>query len=816
MDRSPIGTARGPWQVRTSFRSALVACTVAITSLAGIHAQHPDPAWDPTTLVKPAHTPLAEEYVWTAQDAAVLRPDHAKFNYHTTEKKIEPHYFRAVFNVPKIPEDATLYVVGPRAVKAWINGIEVMDTTADAQSPMATHVFAGSIAKALHPGRNTIAMEAVRGRGIVAASDAAVVQQIAFGESLIAKIVPAAEGVDAPALLRTNPAWRSTTTAAEGWQAAGFDDAAWMPVKTLGAIESRAEFYQWNLDAGLYNWPGYMGMSPALRTYSVQPMAITHPVAQVSESSSSIIASWVLVDFGREIAGRLLVESAATHTVGFLASYGESEDEALSGKNYLGNFTVRVPPGGTARGPKSGFRYVWLRFFGNETENALRTIHAEGIAYPVEYRGSFRSSDPMLNRIWEAGAYTAHLCMQDGVWDAAKRDRGWWAGDLDVAGPVIASVFGESKLLNQTLIKLIPPRGENVNGIPSYSALWITALADLYRRTADPELLAGKHDALLALLARMDEEFDEQGKFVNKGHHWMFVDWSKDLYAFTPEAAEGTQFTMVRGYREGAGLLAQMGDAEQTAHYAARAEALAMQLRKQFANTQGSYGERWQMNAMAVLAGVAEKQDYNPIWTNSLSETNADARQTISPYFNDYVLQAMARMNRRADAVQWLRTYWGGMMDEGATSLWEAYDLHWPKQNPHKYLEADGRVGYFVSLAHAWSGGPTSWMMDELLGVHADAPGYAQATIRPELAGLQWIEGTVPTPHGAIHVSMHAATTIEVELPAGVEAELLVPLPHAGAVVDVNGSAVKTTPVEQGARAAVALKGPGTFEVVSR
>jgi hypothetical protein len=797
-------------------RTAIAVCIVAYATSTFANAQHLDPAWNPSALVKPAHTPLPEEYIWTANDAAALRTDHAKFNYRTLDKKIEPHYFRTTFELKQPQSNATVYVAGPRAAKVWMNGALVLDATADATSPLPSHVFSASVQAALHPGLNAIAVEAVRGRGIVAASDSLVIQQLSFGETLAVKIAPAAHGLDAPALVLSNGAWRSSTTFSEGWQTPAFDDAAWPRVQSLGPIENRAEFFQWNLDAGLYDWPGYMGMSPSLRTYTVAPVAITHPLHGIPEERSD--ASLVLVDFGREIAGRLIIESAANNDVKFLASYGESEGEALRSQHYLGRFEIRVPPHGVARGPKSGFRYVFLRFVNGETYASLRYIQAEGIAYPVTYKGSFRSSDPQLNRIWEAGAYTAHLCMQDGVWDAAKRDRGWWAGDLDVAGPTIASVFADSSLLDQTLTRLIPPAGQHVNGIPSYTALWITTLADLYRRSGDHELIANRHGTLLALLARIDEEFDEQGKFLNKGHHWLFVDWSSGLYAFTPEAAEGTELEFARGYREGAWLLEQMGDNANAARYNTRATTLSEKLHHEFANAQGSYGERWQLNAMAVLAGVANANEYPAIWHDSLSQANASTTQTISPYFNAYVLTAMARMNRRAEALAWIRTYWGGMMDEGATSLWEAYDLHWPKDNPHHALVADGRTGYFVSLAHGWSSGPTAWLMDELLGVRAIEPGYSKAVIRPDLAGLEWMEGSVPTPHGLIHVSMHKApqTRIEIDLPAGVDAELLAPLSHAAAIINVNGKTATFTVEEDGARARIALHGAGHFIVTSR
>lgn len=791
------------------FGCRIATCAWAVLLSSAAHAQHLDLAWNPVSLTRPAHTPLAEEYIWTSDDAAVLRADHAKFNYHTVSKKIEPHFFRSSFEVKKLPASATLYLAGPRTAKVWINGILALDATIDSQTKLPSQVFSAPVQQNLRPGRNTIAIEAVRGRGIVAASDSPVIEQIAFGESLVAKIVPAEAGINAPALIRTSAQWRSSTVVTNGWQSESFDDVNWKPAQTLGPIESRAEFFQWNLDAGLYNWPGYLGLSSALRIYSLAPTAITHPQQGVPADSGD--NAHTLVDFGREINGRLLIES--DNPAHLSACYGESEYEALSCEHYLGRFTLLLNPHTTARGPKSGFRYVLLE---HSDSVASAKIRAEGIAYPVEYKGSFRSSDEMLNRIWETGAYTAHLCMQEGVVDGAKRDHGWWAGDLDVAGPVIASVFGDSKLLGETFTHLLPPAGAYVNGIPGYSGLWISALADLYRRTADRSLIANKHDAILALLAHMDQEFDAKNHFLNRNKRWLFVDWSHDLFASTPEASEGTAFEFVRGYRDAAWLLAQIGDTEASTRYEARARSLATALHTQF-SSDGVYGARWQLNAMAVLAGIAEPRDYTAIWQASLGTASADARQTISPFFNAYVLQAMARMDRRTEALQWMRTYWGGMLDEGATSFWEAYDLHWPKKEPHRYLEADGRVGAFVSLAHAWSSGPTAWMMDELLGVHADEPGYRHATIRPDLAGLSWIEGAVPTPHGLIRVAVRSVpkSKIEITLPAGVTANLLAPLPRANAKLLVNGRPAIFTSTENGTRASIALRGPARYIITT-
>ncbi len=78
------------------------------------------------------------------------------------------------------------------------------------------------------------------------------------------------------------------------------------------------------------------------------------------------------------------------------------------------------------------------------------------------------------------------------------------------------------------------------------------------------------------------------------------------------------------------------------------------------------------------------------------------------------------------------------MLNEGATSFWESYDLRWPKTNPHLSLQADGTSGYFVSLAHGWSAGPTAWLSENILGIRPVTPGYKRVTIDPDLMGLDW------------------------------------------------------------------------------
>jgi alpha-L-rhamnosidase len=760
-----------------------------------------DPTRNPITTAQALHTPLPEQYLWTSGDLTALRRDRSDFPASQTQLRTDPHFFRAHFRLTTVPAAATLYLAGPREAHVYLNGHLIADFTSNIDAPINFRVFHANVTEALSPGENTIAIEAVRGRGVSSGGSIAT-QQLAYGEVLVAKILPATFGVDTPALIMTDANWRSTATRTSHWQDPAFNDRDWPAAASLGSVEGYLDFFQWNADAGMYAWPGYMGMSEPLRTYDLKPQAITHIYAGRSRLtnldalnkpstnpftitlptiSTDEEAPSLLLDFGREVAGRLLVESDCDCITTLSIAYGESEIEAMStgltpgrhGGNYLGTNLLEVPAHGTARGPKSGFRYVRISFLGGASVTTFKSIRVEGIYYPVTYVGHFQSSDPLLNRIWETGAYTAHLCMQDDIWDAIKRDRGRWAGDLDVAGRVISTVFGDSLLIKNTLRHLVPEStgpAPPINGIPGYSALWITSLYSLYLHSGDKDFLASQRDNLLRILAGMDTTLDATtGLLASNQQAWLFVDWAPALNINSPETRIGTHLQYIRAYTAAARLFSYLGDAGNSAKYDARARKSIAAAQAAFRDPRtGTYGTTWQVNALAALA--IPDSDNVAIWINVLSHVKQDspADPVISPYFNAYVIDAMASLGHRREALEWIRQYWGGMLAEGATSFWEAYDLRWPKSDPHLSLQADRTSGYFVSLAHGWSSGPTAWLQEKILGVTPLDPGYDTVDVHPDLLDLTWAYGTVPTPHGLIKINLDKQRGIILDLPRGV------------------------------------------------
>ena len=282
-------------------------------------------------------------------------------------------------------------------------------------------------------------------------------------------------------------------------------------------------------------------------------------------------------------------------------------------------------------------------------------------------------------------------------------------------------------------------------------------------------------------------ELDGRGLFANNRKAWPFVDWAPDFNGDTPRARAATHLFLVRAARDAVFLLYEMGDEANAKRYAKWAEDLTEAAQRYLFDIKTHLvSDRRQDNAMAIYAGVADPEQTQAIYDNILKPDSAAWKQIATPYYNNYIIYAMSMAGHTSETLGVLRNYWGGMLNEGATSWWEAYDPSWEKQDFHAHLEADNGKGYFVSLAHGWSAGPTSWLTERVLGVRPTGGGFKTLDVAPELGDLAWAEGDVPTPRGNLHIRVEKQAfglKLSANVPAGSRATLSVP----GKTVFVSG-----------------------------
>lgn len=280
----------------------------------------------------------------------------------------------------------------------------------------------------------------------------------------------------------------------------------------------------------------------------------------------------LLLDFGKEIQGGIQLVTgmpASQKPVRIRVRFGESVSEAMceiDGKNGATNdhavrdFQLSLPWLGVAEVGNSGFRFVRIDLPDDSVELQLKEIRAIATYRDIPYKGSFRCSDERLNQIWQTGAYTVHLNLQEYLWDGIKRDRLVWIGDMHPEVMTVNTVFGYNEAVPKSLdlTRNITPLPNWMNGISSYSIWWLLIQRDWFRYQGDWTYLQSQKDYLVDLLKVLISKVDASGREHLDGMR--FLDWPSNE---NPEAINaGLQALMVQAMKYGAELCSLLQEPE--------------------------------------------------------------------------------------------------------------------------------------------------------------------------------------------------------------------------------------------------------------
>lgn len=490
--------------------------------------------------------------------------------------------------------------------------------------------------------------------------------------------------------------------------------------------------------------------------------------------------SSVLLDFGKEIQGGIQIVRAMSgdkNASRFRICFGESVSEAMSSVDAAGttatnehsvrDFEISVPWLGAVEYGNTGFRFVRLDLLGEDTESLLVAVRGISRYRDIPYVGQFRCSDERLNQIWQTGAYTVHLNMQEYLWDGVKRDRLVWIGDMHPEVMAVNAVFGNHKVVQKSLdyVRNSTPPTVWMNGICSYSMWWIIIHHHLYEYYGDLSYLREQHVYMKELLHTIMANIDGSKENFRDGR---FIDWPTSE---KPDAIHaGLQALSVRTMEAGADIAGWLGDSglkEECAEVASR-------LRKYRPALTSSK----QAEALLYLEDMADAdQTRNVILSGGATG--------FSSFMGYYMLEALAKSGDYDKAMKMISDYWGAMLDLGATTFWEDFDYSKASGAGRideivpegKYdIHADGGaycyVGLRHSFCHGWASGPTIWLSSHVLGIEPVEPGFKKVRINPHLGSLEWAEGSYPTPYGPITVShrKNADGTVKskIQLPMGV------------------------------------------------
>lgn len=475
---------------------------------------------------------------------------------------------------------------------------------------------------------------------------------------------------------------------------------------------------------------------------------------------------YIILDYGREIVGGVRVLSYFSEKgVPVRLRFGESVAEVcaeIGEKNAtndhaLRDFRMDIPQLSDGVYGDTGFRFLRVDA---EEKLALTALVAVDRRCDLPIVGGFSCDDARIDEIYATARETLLCCVQNGyIWDGVKRDRLVWIGDLHPeALGLLATVGGCENIKNCLRLAVSQtPLPAWINGIPAYSLWWIVNLHDFYAHTADRALLEELSDYFVRLLQQIDPFVRGDG---TTAFPYDFLDWP----------THGQEDELMGQ----AGLLALAMEKAVRLSKVLSVDTPAGDILSRVRRGSGKRSK--QAEAMRCLAGLTGREETEKILLK-------DGPRGISTFMSYYILRALAECGRGENALDFLKEYYGGMLDVGARTFWEDFSLDWkggridglPKEGEkdiHGDYGAFCYQGFRHSLCHGWSCGPIPFLMHVVLGVRIVGEGCTKIAVVPDLCGLKRAEGSYPTPFGPLHIrhEMRGGKLLtDIDAPDGVE-----------------------------------------------
>lgn len=418
----------------------------------------------------------------------------------------------------------------------------------------------------------------------------------------------------------------------------------------------------------------------------------------------------------------------------------------------------------------------------SDTELLISEAGLRYVRYPVTKEGTFRCSDHLLERIYDAGKHALEICRQSIHLDSpAHQENLGCTGDYYIESLAEYFAFGDTALTRFDLLRTadLLRQGDGRMFHTSYSLIFLQMLWDYYQFSGDRYIFSQVLDAIELLMDRFSGY--EAGELIENPPDYVFVDWLEvDGYSLHhPPKALGQ--TVLNGFYYKALLIVRdiyhmIGNRERSQFYSVKADKMRVAFQRRFFDREAGLFlngatesidpeilNQWQpenppkkyfsvhANVLAILYGLCPQDQARSIMERVLSDSTLIQPQ---PYFMHFVLEAVWKCGLFEQHGLHLLRRWENALGEKPQTLKEG----WIKVNE-----------YGFDLSHAWAASPTYQIPSKLLGLSMLEPGYRKITLAPRLYGLEYVELSIPTPYGYIRCKMARGEQTVLEVPEQID-----------------------------------------------
>ena len=359
-----------------------------------------------------------------------------------------------------------------------------------------------------------------------------------------------------------------------------------------------------------------------------------------------------------------------------------------------------------------------------------------------EQAGSFTSSDPGLDQLWQESLNTLAICMRDTYMDCPERERGPYMGDAsnEIDAALYSYDQGGLDLTKKAILACvawtrtdgaIPSRAPSVKPqeIPNQSLIFMTSVYHYWLHSGDRETAEAYCNAFLNYLRLVEME---NGLPVYRDGSWTWDDWGDRID--TRLLQTGIYYYALNVTKS---LADDLGITEGTEFLAERMDSMRENWRAVYYTEEGfkSPDSKYvddRANAMLALSGLAGEEDW-PLITDVIMST-----YQASPFIEKYVLEALCAMGRVDLALQRMRDRYAPMLKDEYDTLWETFD---------------GETG---TVNHGWTAAPLYILSKYAAGIRPTQAGFEAYEIAPGNE-LDSFHCTVWTPKGEITAELETA-----------------------------------------------------------
>lgn len=422
-------------------------------------------------------------------------------------------------------------------------------------------------------------------------------------------------------------------------------------------------------------------------------------------------------DFGRFITGYLEVKSNTEKICQVKFTWGVVVNKEGYTERYMDQVdTVKLPAG----------KKLWQQFSRRsgryltvDKDDCLGKIEVDlkRVGMPFTQPKSPTFDSKLDEKIYQISLNSLVNNVQDHFEDSVDREKAMYLGDTLAISKCLMvdeqnfnlvkemiKQFGESQRKDGSFPSMTPSGVEQT--IPSYTLQWIPLLELYVTESNDLDFAREMYPVVEKVIAWAESNESEEGFIFNKKNEdwWLFTDWTP-MHEVSLKYSTILQIWYIKSLDSAANIASLIGKSNE--NYLNKENTIKnLLLKYAFDGRVNKFADSFDLenrsNHGLITNALAGKFGIFPgTKEEGIAILNFPDLLTYSPFSQTWVIEWLIKNDKKELAKQTMRFYWGGMVNEEATSIYEMYK--------------PGVLKPTGSYSHAWGCGPV-FLFPQILG----------------------------------------------------------------------------------------------------